>query len=254
MAYEYRQDEGLDFLEGVSSEDLDGLVEFLTERTNEELSECEGYKEYYPDHSKYWREIATEIQTFGGNTISNIYRGHGTYYRDILYDVCDRLKVNYNKGSSIERIELCLMQKALADSFEKMDEKQKRDVLNALGVENASAMLSQGGAALAQVLLRAGGFATYKWALIVVNATIGQALKAATGKGLSLAANAALTRGLSIAIGPVGWALTAAWTIYDFSGPAYRVTVPSVIYIAALRLKQSQQLLEGPAGEIEPVQ
>ena len=245
MGYEYRQDEGLDFLEGVSSEDLDGLVTFLTGQRNEELTDSERYKLYHPDHSKYWREIATEIQTFGGNTISNFYRGEGTYYRDILYDVCDRLKVNYNKAASIPTIELNLLQKALADTFEKLEPEQRAEVLKALGKDNASNLFGPAAVAAAQALLRASGFAAYKWALILVNG----ALKRTIGMGLSFAANQALVRSLSAVIGPVGWALTAAWTIYDFSGPAYRVTVPSVIYIATLRLKQ----LYGEHPEDNPV-
>lgn len=74
------------------------------------------------------------------------------------------------------------------------------------------------------------------WALIIVNGVLQQSI----GRGLSFGANVVLTRTLSVAIGPVGWALTAAWTAYDLAGPAYRVTVPSVLYVAALRLQKSQ--------------
>ncbi len=28
------------------------------------------------------------------------------------------------------------------------------------------------------------------------------------------------------------WALTAVWTLVDIAGPAYRVTIPSIIYVA----------------------
>lgn len=72
--YNYRKDEGLDFLKQVSSEDLDPLVEFLVEHYNQDLTLSPAYQEHYPDHRKYWKEIATEIQTYGGNTISNVYR------------------------------------------------------------------------------------------------------------------------------------------------------------------------------------
>ena len=133
MSYEYRPDEGLDFLEDIPSEHLEGLVALLVKDRNEELTNTEGYKRHYPDHNKYWQEIATEIQTFGGNTFSNIYRGEGTIYREILHDVCDRLKVNYNKGSSIQGIEMNLLQKALEDSFENLDSDQKSEVLKVLG-------------------------------------------------------------------------------------------------------------------------
>ena len=247
MAYKYRPDEGLDFLGDVPSEHLEGLVALLTEDRNEELTDTKGYKRHHPDHNKYWREIATEIQTFGGSTFSNIYRGQGTIYREILHDVCDRLKVNYNKGSSIQNIEMNLLQKALTDSFEKLDSDQRAEVLKALGDENATSLTGNAAVAAAQVLLRASGFAAYKWALIAVNGVIGEIGKQVIGRGLSLGANAVLTRGLSVAIGPVGLALTAAWTAYDLAGPAYRVTVPSVLYVAALRLQKAhnEQLEKG---------
>ena len=247
VSYDYRKDEGLDFLERISSEDLHGLVEFLTKQRNQELTKSECYRIHYPDHSKYWREIATEIQTFGGNTISNLYRGEGTYYRDVLYDVCGRMKVNYNRGASIQTIEMNLLQKALADIFEKLDLEERVEVLKALGSDNTSNIGTSAALTAAQLLLRVSGFAAYKWALIVVNSTVGTLAKATLGKGLSLGANALVTRGLSVTIGPVGLALTAAWTAYDVSGPAYRVTVPSVLYIAALRLKQLQD--EHPEGD-----
>ena len=235
MTYKYRPDEGLDFLEDVPSEHLEGLVALLTEDRNEELTGTEGYKHNHPDHNKYWREIATEIQTFGGNTFSNMYRGGGTFYRDILQDVCDRLKVNYHKGSSIQTIEMNLLQKALEDSFEKLDADQRAEVLRALGEENATNLTSNAAVAAAQVLLRTSGFAAYKWALIIVNGILKQSI----GRGLSFGANMVMTRTLSVAIGPIGWALTAGWTAYDLAGPAYRVTVPSVLYVAALRLQKA---------------
>ena len=244
MTYKYRTDEGLDFLETIQSEDLNSLVEFLVKDRNQELTATESYRLHHPDHSKYWKEIATEIQTFGGNTISNIYRGEGTFYREILHDVCDRLKVNYNKGSSIKAIEGNLLQKALADTFEELDAESKAAVLEALGERHSKKFAANATTAAAQMLLRASGFAAYKWALIVANGLARQVV----GIGLSRAAGAALTRGMSAAIGPVGLALTAAWTAYGFAGPAYRVTIPAVLYISALRLKNGQ---EGLSAQIE---
>ena len=42
-----------------------------------------------------------------------------------------------------------------------------------------------------------------------------------------------------VTTGPIGWALTGAWTAFDLAGPAKRVTVPAVIQIAVLRKKYS---------------
>ena len=243
--YTYRTDEGLDFLEHVSSEDLNLLVEFLTKRTNEELSECQAYKAYYPNHSKYWREIATEIQTFGGHTVSNIYRGEGAPYREILYDVCDRLKVKYDRASSVQTIELNLLVKTLADTVERLEPTDRVELLQDLGLDKASArsFASTGsvGSQIVLSLLRSRGFIPYKWAVKLVHITIGEAIKLITGKGLPFVTSQIVTKGTQLLLGPVGMALSAAWTVYDVHGPAYRVTVPSVLYIAMLRQKQLQE-------------
>ena len=236
--YKYRPDEGLDFLEHASSEDLNLLVEFLVEKTNENLTECPGYKEHYPDHRKYWKDIAIEIQTFGGHTVSNVYRGTGAPYREILYDVCDRMKVEYDKASGIQSIELNLLQKMLADTLEQIDPKDREDLLESLGEGNATKLKLSAGSVIAQQLLRSGGFSTYKWAIWLVHKTIGEVSKVVVGKGLPFAASQIVARATHLLIGPVGVALSSAWTVYDLHGPAYRVTVPSVLYIAMLRQKQ----------------
>jgi len=73
-------------------------------------------------------------------------------------------------------------------------------------------------------------------------------LKAMIGRGLSFAGGAALTRSMAILTGPIGWAITGVWTAVDIAGPAYRVTIPAVIQIAALRQKY---LYESQAAEVE---
>ncbi|WRC94931.1 flagellar biosynthesis protein FlgG [Helicobacter pylori] len=42
---------------------------------------------------------------------------------------------------------------------------------------------------------------------------------------------------MGILAGPVGWIITGVWTAIDIAGPAYRVTVPACVLVAALRLK-----------------
>jgi uncharacterized protein YaaW (UPF0174 family) len=102
-----------------------------------------------------------------------------------------------------------------------------------------------------QSLIRLGGFFPYKLAVIVANGIA----KALLGRGLCLAAGAALPRSMAIFTGPTGWAITGIWTIFDIAKPAYRVTIPCVLHIAMLRLKymlqeQEVDLLEGLPGGI----
>ena len=232
MAYKYRPDEGLGFLRTIQSEDLDPLVEFLIEIKNQELTKTEGYQLHHPDHRKYWKEIATEIQTFGGDTFSNVVRDKGTPYREILHDVCDRLKVNYEKGASIELIEANLLEKTLGDAITRLDADEKAMVFEALGADD----LIDAPEVTARTLLRASSAAAYRWALIVANGLA----KPVSGRTRSFAVKAVLTRGMQVVMGPVGLALGTAWTALDLAGPAYRVTIPAVIYVAALRLKKGQ--------------
>ncbi|PUD59235.1 flagellar biosynthesis protein FlgG [Helicobacter pylori] len=41
--------------------------------------------------------------------------------------------------------------------------------------------------------------------------------------------------------GPIGWVITGALVSVNLAGPAYRVTVPACVLIAALRLKQKAE-------------
>lgn len=246
MAY----DKDLEFLGAMKSEDLDILVSTLThdkdgeKRWSEMLTISEVYKRHYPNHQEYLGEIIDELQRFGGNTFINILRGKGVYYREILCDVCDKCKVNYNENSKVKRIEELLLQKILEDSLEKLmkekSEKEIKEFLQELGInENKiynfrNFARGEFAAIIMQAVIKQGGFASYKIALIVANAVAKQML----GRGLTLAANTTLTRTISVFAGPLGWALTALWTAWDFAGPAYRVTIPAVIQVAYLRQKK----------------
>ena len=110
------EDKDLEFLQFIKSEDLNKLVDILTNPSTEELTKRDIYKEFQPDHSQYWEEIATELQHFGGNTLANIVRvRRGVLYAEILRDVCKVLKVNFNTYLSTEEIEDILLS-SISDS------------------------------------------------------------------------------------------------------------------------------------------
>ena len=247
----YRQDQDLDFLGEMESKELDDLVYCLThdkdgeERWTEELTTNDTYKTHYPDHSKYWEDIAAEVQCFGANSFATMFRGgKGVEYKEVLIDVCDKMKVNYNKNSSVEKIEQNLLMKILEDAIEKMSPEELKELALATGVKNTSGITKEAMVGIFQAVFRAGGFKSYQLTLIIVNAV----LKALIGRGLSFAGNAALTRTMAILTGPIGWVITGLWTAIDIAGAAYRVTIPAVIQIAVLRQKH---MYEKQAQEIE---
>nr|USN27002.1 DUF3944 domain-containing protein [synthetic construct] len=247
----YRYDRDLEFLGELSSEDLNDLVYCLThdkdgdERLTEELSNHDLYKRHYPKHSEYWKEIAAEIQCFGANTFATMFRGgKGVEYKEVLVDVCRKVKVNFNKDSSVEKIEQNLLMKILEDAIENMTPEELKELAQATGIKNKSGVTKEAMVGVFQAIFQAGGFKSYQLTLIIVNAV----LKALIGRGLSFAGNAALTRTMAILTGPIGWVITGLWTAVDIAGAAYRVTIPSVIQVSVLRQKH---IYEKQAQEVE---
>lgn len=243
-------DEDLKFLTSCRNEDLIVLTDYLTTdkdgkgRISESLTETPAYQQCYPDRlNDIWDDVAHELQLFGGNTLLNIFRGHGVPYREILIDVCKKMKVNFNKDAKIEFIEDSLLRKCLEDSIENMSAEDLQQLVQTMNIKTANYSKETMVAAL-QLAIRTGGFTPYKIAVVVANAVC----KALLGRGLAVAANAALTRYMAVFAGPIGLLLLGIWTAIDIAGPAYRVTIPCCVQIAYMRrrsmMTHEQYLLE----------
>lgn len=248
----------LEFLKGCTDEELEPLVGAvlgtddegninLAGRFSSQLNKTTAFKKNYPEHSKYVDELIEEIQRFGGNSFANIIRGTGVSYHELLCDVAKKTKVNFNRMQKTELIESYLLAKTLEDAWGKMSEDDKKEIL-----KDAGNVFNMGSGGLSSAVLikifQAGGIKSYQMALIIVNAIS----KAILGHGLKFAGNIALVRWLSVLAGPIGWIVTGIWTAVDFASPAYRVTIPACIYIAALRtMKANEKFAEEGANEIE---
>lgn len=235
----YRRDQDLEFLQHCSDEDLSPLVKVLTERGDgaerltEELTVSKRYKAHHPRHHKYWDLIAAEIQCFGANTFATMARrGRGVRYREVLVDVCKRLKVKADFDRSVNEIERELLLKCVSDAVERMSSEERANAVRELDL-NTTDFSKQAVMAAIQAAARTGGFFTYKLSLIVANAVAKKVL----GQGLSFAANIGLVRGVSAFAGPIGWLVTSVWTAVEIAGPAYRVTQPAVVFVALLRMR-----------------
>lgn len=231
----------LNFLKKCTKEELEPLVRIIlgsdqdknidkSGRISSELDITPAFNKHFPDHTKYVDEIIEEIQRYGGNSIRNLMRGFGVSYHEELCDVAEKMKVNFNKSRHTDVIEEQLMAKVLEDIWEKMAEEDRQKFIDEVGVKFG---MGKGGfaAGVAIAIFRAGGIKSYYLALTIVNSIA----KLLLGHGLRLVENAMLVRVLSWFAGPLGWILTGLWIGVDFAGPAYRVTVPACIYIAALR-------------------
>ena len=221
-------------LEKANNDDLQYLVEIITNATTNFLDCNELYKRYNPDHRKYIDVIASEVRTFGGNTFANVLRGgEGPAYKEIVCDVADKLKAPFNKNSDIEKVEDAIIETVLTQALEKMSESEKQELLKEVGYGKNYSITGPALTTAFITLFRMGGFRSYQLTVVIANAIV----KTVLGHGLRLGANAGLTKIMSILTGPIGWIITGIWTVIDIAGPATRVTVPAVIYIAMLRKK-----------------
>jgi uncharacterized protein YaaW (UPF0174 family) len=219
----YRPDASLSFLAQCDSEDLQVLAKIL---------KCAGD----------WKKIAEEIQLNGGNSLMRPFRGgDGILYREVIRDVCDKIGIQYPKRISVRELEFRLLAKLLEKSLAKMSESERSKVLKGLGVKSAN-ITGPAAVAAIQAAVVAGGFLSYQGAVIVANAVA----KAVVGSGLSLGANAAMTRTLSLFAGPIGWTVTGLWTALEISGPAYRKTIPACVQVGYLRMKLARDLESRP--------
>lgn len=242
MALEYEQDVDLEFLGELSNEDLEALVRVLIKdrdgdpRLTEELTDEARYVALSPDHHAYWDLIAAEFVEFGSHTF-----GSRKSYREILCNVCDKLKVNYNHSAPIELIEEGLLWRMLTARIEDMTDEELRSLVEELRLPVPAGATATAVAAALQTLIRTGGFQLYKIAVILLF-TIAKAF----GLVLPFVVYTTLTRTMGIFAGPVGWIGTGLLTAVQLAGPAYRVAVPATITIACLRAKHRHERDDAP--------
>lgn len=194
--------------------------------------------------------LSREILAFGGNTLSNAYRGIRTGiasgslldkilpdanaqlpYVEVVKDVASHMGVKLPKEASVVDAETLLLQHMLQSAFEKMTPAERDEVLSELG----SSVSGIGASATAGLLTAAkmGGFKTFQIATIVANSLA----KLILGRGLPFKVVGLLMKSLKVAMGPIGWVVTGAWAVADMAAPAYRVTVPVVVQVAYIRQK-----------------
>ncbi|MCQ2875021.1 DUF3944 domain-containing protein [Helicobacter pylori] len=241
MAWHTNSD--LEFLKRLSSNDLKDLFDALVydkdgeKRFTEGLTLSEEYKRHGNDYAKYAERIAEELQHYGANSFASALRGTGVLYREILCEVCNKLKVNYNKKSDTTLIEENMLSKLLKDSLEKMSGREIKELCNELGMTNIDKVIGENKQVLIAstlTLFKAGGSHSYALAVSVADAMVRQTL----GHGLSsVVGKVALKKTLGILAGPIGRVITGALVSINLAGPAYRVTVPACVLVATLRKK-----------------
>lgn len=240
-----KEDRDLLFLQQAKNEDLKTLVDILTHDTDgeiriaEQLTNTDAYLYCYPYRlNMMWQEIAGELQRFGGNTLANLCRNEGIRYREILQDVCRKLEVYFCGYESTEEIERHLLEKVCMDSVANMSEEELRKMIQELNIPMKNPRKYMIVAAL-QMAIRRGGILFTRIAVYITR-LISRML---IGRSALMIGSNLLNKVLGTLAGPLGWVITAGWTVYDLASPAYRVTIPGVIQVAYMRMRQTNRVI-----------
>jgi len=273
----YRKDPDLEFLQFCDNEDLEILVNYLTKdkndgtRLTQELTSDALFKKCHENYKQVWDLIAGELQCFGADSFATLLRGgKGVVYREILIDVCKHLKVNVDKKLEISKIEEALLLRILRMILEKMTEEEKKELfmevfkkMTEKQKQEFFKMINFNGERLDDFEANPERFEDFefnaemyeeffkyfnfndffnfmasimgRFFFVIIANSVATAL---IGRSLILAAEGfAVTRSLAIFAGPIGWVISGLFTLPMISGPAYRVTVPSIIQISYMRQK-----------------
>lgn len=238
MSNKYKDDKDLEFLRYADNEMLEILVTYLTKdedgetRITQELLNNVNFKNSNKNYKQAWREIAAELQYFGGDTIANLFRGSGVPYKEILIDVCKKINVKTDYSKETVKIEQDLLAKLFEKAWSEMSQKEREEVKSKLGIDPSLT----GSALLASILASISAGVISREISLLLARSLAQAL---IGSGLFTAAEVGATRLIGVFTGPIGWAIVGLLTVPAISGPAFRVTLPCTVQIAAIR----QQML-----------
>ncbi|KLG11555.1 hypothetical protein YA49_07365 [Enterobacter cloacae subsp. cloacae] len=208
--------------------DIDLLIDYVTNTGKFGFSMSDNVKAVLQDAKRQdisdeetLRLLVRELQHFGGNTFVNLFRRNGVSYSEIVNDVASHLKMKVPAAASVEEKEALIIDCVFTSSWKKMSDDERRQILRGMGI-SASVSLD---------------IPVWQKAALVANGLA----QTTAGKVLPLIAGLGIGRILGVLTGPVGLAITGLYTAYDISNPAFRVTLPCVVQIAWIRLKNSRQ-------------
>ncbi|MDX1546106.1 MAG: hypothetical protein R3247_03915 [Rhodothermales bacterium] len=164
----------------------------------------------------------------------------GVPLREVVRDVAKKLKVDVPMGTEREMLE-ALAEGYATQQFAGLPPEEQQALLERLGVEQeqAAAFLKKSAGVFAiPALIQAFG-------IVVVDGLIKTVLFGAIAKIIGAQFAARLFQMLMARlpwwvgwIGPAAWSLSISWAVLDVQGPAYRKTIPAMLYLGLCSLRE----------------
>ncbi len=206
-----------ELLSQASSEDLDVLADLITDNGKGRVALNPGIKAIIVKRKAdgSLQSIAdvleNEIRAFGGNTVMNTFRSSGVEYQEMVKDAAKKL------GGKV------------ADSFDTF-------ALEEVAIAEAIGKYAPGDASTSSSDTPALNAVIGKVVRQLID-NAGSAIGIASAGRVAGAANLLGVRALALVAGPAAVG-AAGFTLYEATGPAFRITVPAVLQVATIRRKR----------------
>lgn len=147
----------------------------------------------------------------GGDSIANKTRGHGVRYSEVVRDAADRLRLKNTEKYGTVHLERLIAEKAIETAMKETGTDEQKNL----------------GEVIKSILEKPESFGALSWNFSTAS------LGAVAGfLGTRLAASSIPVAGTAIGVSSIIGAGISA-----LSGPAFSVTIPSIVVIHALRMK-----------------
>ena len=220
-------------LEACSDEELGPLVAFLLEPKTSLLAKDPGYVASPDRPSRYVGAIVREMRLFGGHSVKDRLGSGpaGRPWRTIVKDALAALGHKQTHGMGIAQLERQVVRRTLDMHFEELPEAKQQWLLAAFyrGDFFGEGIVRRTPLDDFQSLERPGEATMEREK---VKRVLKQKAWGALGRQVK---DKALKLGLRLAIRGAAAPVGVAMTLWDWLGPAYRVTIPAIRYVAYLR-------------------
>ena len=193
-------------------------------------------------------QLEKEIRYLGSSDVAYLLRqwttnNAGVAFQEIIRDVAKAIKVEVPRmGTEREMLEE-VVQSYATKQFAALPDDEKQKMLESLGVEQEQAarfIKKSAGVFALPMLIEAFGS-------LVVNGLIKNIIFGLIGKIIGHQLAMRLFHFIMGRfpwwvswIGPVAWTLSIGWTAFDVQGPAYRKTIPVVLYLGLCSMREKE--------------
>ena len=198
------------------------------------------------------QRLEREIRYLGSADLAYAFRyatgrEAGVPFSEIARNVAKTLKIRLSSlGTDRELLET-LVQEYATKQFERLSPEEQQQLLESLGVDReraASFLKKSAGVFALPTLIQAFGVIVVQG---LIKTVIFGMIAKIIGKQLAMRLFNFLFSRLPwwvSWIGPAAWTLSIGWAALDIQGPAYRKTVPIVLYLGLCSLREKEEVAE----------